>query len=168
MHLLNYSLATEAIVSASSEGPPAQRHPDLRTHWQERVPFNKACAMEITRWDTEGVTVELPAADWLMNSLGAYHGGVVSALCDTAAAGAVMAALAGDGRMSTISMTVQYMSPANGRLRADARCTKRGRQVQFAEVTVTNPGGKVVAHALVSTAVAPLRRSSEAAEQGAP
>ena len=155
-------------MSAPPEGPRPGRHPDLRTHWQERVPFNKACAMEVTRWDAEGVTVELPPADWLMNSLGAYHGGVVSALCDTAAAGAVMAALGGDGRMSTISMTVQYMSPATGRLRAEARCTKCGRQVQFAEVTVTNQDGKVVAHALVSTAVAPLRRSGETIEDGRP
>ena len=154
-------------MSASPEGRRPGRHPDLRMHWQERVPFNKACAMEVTRWDDEGVTVELPAADWLMNSLGSYHGGVVSALCDTAAAGAVMAAMGADGRMSTISMTVQYMSPATGRLRAEAHCTKRGRQVQFAEVTVTDPEGKVVAHALVSTAVAPLRRSGEATGEGA-
>jgi uncharacterized protein (TIGR00369 family) len=155
-------------VSASPEGRRPGRHPDLRTHWQERVPFNKACDMQVTRWDTDGVTVELPAADWLMNSLGVYHGGVVAALCDTAAAGAVMAALEGDGRMSTISMTVQYMLPASGRLRAQARCTKRGRQVQFAEVTVMNQEGNVVAHALVSTANAPLRRSGETTGEGAP
>jgi uncharacterized protein (TIGR00369 family) len=151
-------------VTSSVESRADARHPDLRTHWQERVPFNKACAIEITRWDPEGVSIDLPEADWLMNSLGVYHGGVVSALCDTAAAGAVMAGYNGDGKMSTISMTVQYLRPARGRLRAEARCTKRGRSVQFAEVTVTDPGGGLVAHAVVSTTVSPLRRPSEAPE----
>lgn len=145
-------------MGAAAEDRSPERHPDLRIHWQERVPFNKACAMQITRWDADGVTIELPPADWLMSSLGVYHGGVVSALCDTAATAAVMAGNAGDGRMATISMTIQYMSPATGRLRAEARCTKRGRQVQFAEVTVTDPDGKVVAQALASTTVGQLQR----------
>ncbi|HLF40633.1 MAG TPA: PaaI family thioesterase [Acidimicrobiia bacterium] len=137
---------------------PPEQQPDLRAHWQDRVPYNKACGMEITRWDGDGVTIEMPDADWLMNGLGMFHGGAVAALCDTAASGAVMAGHApGRGRLSTISMTVQYLAPATGRLRAEARCTKRGRQVSFAEVTVTNPDGNPVARAIVSVTVAPLR-----------
>ncbi len=143
---------------------PPEGRPNLRAHWQDGVPFNKACGMEITRWDADGVTIEMPAADWLMNSLGMFHGGAVAALCDTAASGAVMAGHdPGGGRLSTISMTVQYLAPASGRLRAEARCTKRGRQVSFAEVTVTNPDGLPVAQAVVSVTLAPRRPPDPAA-----
>jgi uncharacterized protein (TIGR00369 family) len=114
--------------------------------------------MDFVRWDDEGVTIEMPDAPWLMNGLGTFHGGALSALCDTAAGAAVVAAHGpGCGAPSTIAMTVQYQSSATGRLRAEARCTKRGRQISFAEVTVTDRDGKVVARALVSVAIAPPR-----------
>ena len=60
-----------------------------RRHWQEGVAFNRACQMTISRWDPDGVEMGLPLRDDLTAHPGVFHGGVISALIDTAGCAAV-------------------------------------------------------------------------------
>jgi uncharacterized protein (TIGR00369 family) len=125
----------------------------LITRWEHEHPFNHACRLHVSRWEPSGVTVELPFAQWLSNRSGGYHGGVVAGLIDAAGAGAVMAAGAHglDDRLATISMTVNYLAAAVGLdLVAEATCVKRGRQVQFAQATVSASDGRIVADGTLS------------------
>ena len=76
------------------------------------------------------------------------HGGAIASLIDTAGMAATWSddsepeSLAG----STVTLNVNYVSAARGQdLTATASVVKRGRNMVFSEVRVTEPGGRVVA-----------------------
>jgi uncharacterized protein (TIGR00369 family) len=128
----------------------------FRRHWTEGVAFNKACGVAVARWDAEEVRLRLPFRDDLGAHPGVFHGGVISALIDTAGCGAVIAGhdFERGSRVTTIALSVQYFTvdPGAGAV-AIARCTRRGRAVNFADVTVESERGKVLAQGLVTVSV---------------
>lgn len=133
----------------------------FRHHFQDRVAFNRACGIRITAWGIDGATFELPLRDDLSAHPDVFHGGVVSALIDTAGTGAVMAGHDFDkgSRLTTTSLMVNYLSvaPTEG-LVAEARCTRRGRANHFAEVHVySSVSRKLVAQGLVTAHIAGTR-----------
>jgi len=128
----------------------------FRRHWQHGVAFNKACGMTVRRWDPDGVEMLLPFRDDLGAHPGVFHGGMLSALIDTAGCGAVAAGhdYARGSRITTVALAVQFLTVDPGRsVTAFARCARRGRQINYAEVTVRSEGGKEVAQGLVTVSV---------------
>ncbi|MFI5820434.1 PaaI family thioesterase [Streptomyces rishiriensis] len=120
-----------------------ERREWFRARWERGVAFNRGCGMRVLRWDAEGVEMALPYAEALSAHEGVFHGGVISALIDTAGAGSVIAGhdFGKGSRLSTVSMSVQYLAPARGREAvAHARCVRRGRRVHFADVDVIADG----------------------------
>jgi uncharacterized protein (TIGR00369 family) len=76
------------------------------------------------------------------------HGGAIASLIDTAGMAACWAADEEPATMSgsTVALNVNYVDAARGQdLRAHAVVTRRGRSLVFAEVHVTEPGGRLVA-----------------------
>ena len=114
---------------ALSDEDQERRRAWFREHWQHGVAFNAHCGMTVRRWDPDGIEMHLPFADHLSAHNGIFHGGVISALIDTAGCGAVAAGHDFNlgSRITTISLAVQYFSvaPGEGAL-ARARCTRRG------------------------------------------
>jgi uncharacterized protein (TIGR00369 family) len=136
----------------------------FRRHWEEGVAFNQHCKITVRRWDPDGVELALPYADHLSAHTGVFHGGVISALIDTAGTGAVMAGhdFNKGSRLSTLALAVQYLSAAPGEdAVAYARCTRRGSLVHYAEVTVRSESGKDLAQGLVTAQVAGERAGLE-------
>jgi uncharacterized protein (TIGR00369 family) len=81
------------------------------------------------------------------------HGGVVSALVDTAAAAAAWCTP--DGSVptagTTVGLSVDFLRGARSTdLRAGARVIKRGRSLCFIDVEVTDASGELVAKAIVT------------------
>jgi uncharacterized protein (TIGR00369 family) len=139
------------VLSAAEQD---RRREWFRDHWTQGVAFNKHCALDVRRWDPEAVELLLPYADELSAHVGIFHGGVVAALLDTTASGAVLAGhdFARGSRLTTISLSVQYLSVAPGEdLLAIGQCTRRGRSVHFAQAqAVGAESGKVVASGQVA------------------
>jgi uncharacterized protein (TIGR00369 family) len=135
-----------------------QRRRDwFRNNWTTGVAFNAHCGMTIRRWAPDGVTIHLPYAEHLSAHEGIFHGGVISALIDTTGSAAVIAGHDFDrgSRLTTISLSVNYFSVAPGEdVVAEARCTRRGGRVHFAEVAVRSESGKPLAQGLVSVSIA--------------
>ena len=129
----------------------------FRVHWTDGVPFNQHCGIEVRRWDAEAVELFLPYAQMLSAHDGIFHGGVISALLDTTASGAVMAGhdFTKGSRLTTISLSVQYLSVAPGEdLLAAARCTRRGRSVHFAQAQACGAiSGQLVATGQVAVSI---------------
>ncbi|MGD9703696.1 MAG: PaaI family thioesterase [Acidimicrobiia bacterium] len=133
----------------------------FRHHFQDRVAFNKACGVRITAWQGDDATFELDLRDDLTAHPGVFHGGVVSALIDTAGTGAVVAGhdFTRGSRVTTVSLAVNYLSVAPGEgIVAEARCTRRGRSNHYAEVHVYGVASrKLVAQGLVTCNITGVR-----------
>ncbi|MET7688989.1 PaaI family thioesterase [Streptomyces sp. NPDC005483] len=126
-----------------SDQEQRERRVWFRARWERGVAFNRHCHIRVTRWDAEAVEIVLPYAEALSAHEDVFHGGVISALIDTAGAGAVIAGhdFAKGSRLSTVSMSVQFLAPARGREAiAYARCVRRGRRLHFADVDVMTDG----------------------------
>ncbi|MFI5042058.1 MAG: PaaI family thioesterase [Acidimicrobiales bacterium] len=139
-----------------------QRRDRFREHWQHGVAFNRMCGITVRQWDPDGVELHLPYRDDLSAHDGIFHGGVVSALIDTAGCGAVAAGhdYANGSRITTISMAVQYLTVAPGEdIVAIAHCTRRGKQVNYSDVVVKSADSdKELARGLVTVSVSGERR----------
>jgi len=96
------------------------------------------------------VVVEMPAADFHYNPLGTVHGGVISALLDTAAGCAVHSTLdVGEGYTS-LDLTVKFLRPVtveSGLLTCEGTVIQRGRRTALAEARLSDEQGRLVAHA---------------------
>jgi uncharacterized protein (TIGR00369 family) len=132
---------THAGESPSDEA----RNDELRTRfrgiYQDEVAFNRLIGLRIQEWDTRGVRFEVPFRHDLTSHLSTFHGGVLATLVDAAAGGAVLAGhdFAFGSRMSTVSMTVNFIASAPGEgLVARAECTRRGRNLHHVHVIVTS------------------------------
>jgi uncharacterized protein (TIGR00369 family) len=111
----------------------------FRRHWTH-IPFNRLCGLQVRHWGTDRVEIVVPYSDDLSAHPGVLHGGVLSALIDTAATGAVLAGhdFTRGSRISTVTMSVQYLAVArNEDVLATAVAVKRGRLVHVASVEVT-------------------------------
>ena len=119
--------------------------------------FIKSLGVVVESWSPDGVVLRAPFSEQLTNDGREYHGGVIAALLDTAGAAAVWAGhdFNKGFKASTVSMTVNYVGRAQGDLVAGARCVKRGRDVHFSEMQVTDPGGTLVATGLLVYRIVP-------------
>ncbi|WP_334143264.1 PaaI family thioesterase [Rhabdothermincola sp.] len=115
------------------------------------TPFIGWLGLVFDRYEPDEVVVRLPFRPELTNDGTYYHGGVIASAIDTAGAAAAWSNHDFDKgtRASTVAMTVQYVGACKqSDLVCTARTVKRGRELIFTEITATDAGGAVVAHAL--------------------
>lgn len=115
-------------------------------------PLVRHLGIELADLPEDRAELRMPFDDRLATAGDVVHGGAIAALIDTAGMAAawsddtVPEAVAG----STVSMNVNYVAAARGcDLRAVATVVRRGRSLCFADVTVTDPAGDVVARGSV-------------------
>ena len=147
-----------------TEAEQEKRRARNRVHWETGVAFQKACEMKVLRWDPEGVEMLLPLRSDLTAHPGVFHGGVISALIDTAGCACVAAGHDynhGD-RITTVALSVQYQTvdPGVGAV-AYARCSRRGRQINYADVVVRSENGKELARGLVTVSATGRRDAKD-------
>lgn len=113
-----------------------------------RTNYMKGLGLVIEEWSEDGVRMRLPFDERLTNDGAVYHGGAVASLMDSTGAGAVWAGHDFDKglRAATVSMTVNYTGAAvRSDLIGEGRCVRRGRDLAFSEIRVSDPDGKLVA-----------------------
>src|SRR5262245_14024446 len=96
------------------------------------------------------VRLRVPVRDELRNAAGApVHGGVYSALVDTAVGGALSTlhdASAGGVGQTTLDLNVSFIGGANeGEIVAEGRILKHGRTIAFGEARVSDAAGRLLA-----------------------
>jgi uncharacterized protein (TIGR00369 family) len=144
------------VATSLSREEQARRSEWFRHHWDTGVAFNRTCGITVRRWSPDGVEMVMLYSDELSAHAGVFHGGAIATLIDTAGGAAVMAGHDFNlgSRLSTVSMSVQYLVAARGEtVVALAHCTKRGRQTHFAEVTVSTDSGLAIAQGLVTVTI---------------
>jgi uncharacterized protein (TIGR00369 family) len=115
------------------------------------------------------VRIRAPFRPELSAHTGIFHGGVVATLIDATGSGAVIAGhdYTMGSRLTTVSMTVQYLSVSPGEdIIAEGRCTRRGRSLNFAQVVVSSPGGKRLAEGMLTVSISGKREGPPAPAHG--
>jgi len=116
-----------------------------------KTPFLAGLGIVFERYEPDQVSIRLPFRADLTNDGTYYHGGVVAAVLDTAGAAAAWSNhdFEKGHRASTIAMSVQYVGACKrSDLLCHARTVRRATELTFTEITATDAGGTVVAHAL--------------------
>ncbi len=84
------------------------------------------------------------------NPIGTVHGGYAATLLDSACACAVQSRLTAGQTFSTLELKVAYHRPITaetGTVRAEGRVVTLGRRTGFAEATIVDPAGRLLASA---------------------
>ena len=143
-------LAHDPTGEQLAHGPTGEQ---LARAWFEHSPLIRALGMRLASIAPDEAKVSLPYRDELATAGDIVHGGAIMSLLDTAAALAAWSAHdPSEGvRWGTVSVSVSFMAPAQGRdLEAVARVTRRGRSICFCRVDVSDSEQTPVAEALVS------------------
>jgi uncharacterized protein (TIGR00369 family) len=92
------------------------------------------------------VRLALPVEDHLIHSGGVMHGGLLSALADSAAANAVISQLKKGQSCTTMQLNMNFMRPIRrgaGLIHCEGRVVKPGSRAAYAEAIVTDQAGTV-------------------------
>jgi uncharacterized protein (TIGR00369 family) len=117
---------------------------DILKIMEKEVPFNRYLGIRGEAAEKgKGVLVLPVRADFVGDPRRpALHGGVISALIDTAGGVAAWSTLEEGESVSTVDLTVDYLEPAGlgGDLRASAELLRKGNRVCHVRVRVTQDG----------------------------
>jgi uncharacterized protein (TIGR00369 family) len=116
-------------------------------------PHAAALGIRVVSLGIDEAVLELPFKPELATIGEVVHGGAIGALIDTAAMAAAWSTdeVPENPAGSTVSLSLNFASAASGvDLRATAKIAKRGGRLSFCEVSVTDPGGTVVAHGIAT------------------
>ena len=115
---------------------------------EEFSPFNRLLGIKGEKVEPGRVVLRLPVRPEFVGDprRQALHGGVVSALIDTAGGAAAWSALAKGESVSTVDLTVDFLEPAtlDAPLVAEAELVRKGNRVCHVRVAVSQ-GDKRVA-----------------------
>jgi len=86
---------------------------------------------------------------------GVVHGGIIAALADTTAAIAAYTTVPRRVELATLELKINYLEPVpDGRVKADARVLRAGRNFIVAECEIFNESGSLAAKALMTFSAA--------------
>jgi len=121
--------------------------------WLENSSFINHLGMRVESMDKDVARVSMPYRDELTTLADVVHGGAISSLIDTAAAAAAWSAAEGIEtlRGTTVSLTVQFLAAARSAdLIAEARVIRRGKNLCFVEIDVSDADGELAAKGVVT------------------
>jgi len=116
---------------------------DLREKGRDANPFFKLMGIEVATFGDGKATLAMEVRSDMLNGAGWMQGGIYTALADEAMALALFTALDENDRIATISETTTFFRGVReGRIVAEGRVTRIGRQVAFAEGRIVAEGAE--------------------------
>ncbi|NIF69098.1 PaaI family thioesterase [Burkholderia sp. Ap-962] len=126
----------------SQDSSPRKAPPTIES------PFVDALGVQLVSAKDGASEIALPLAEQHMNTWSIAHGGVTMTLADVALAMAARS-LTDDGvGVVTVEMTVNFMQPGRGELRAYGRVMHRSTTMAYCEGEVRDSQGNFVAKAI--------------------
>lgn len=111
------------------------------------APYPSLIGMQLAVLDFDRCRIELELGERHLQPFGIVHGGVLATLIDTATFWAGFLRLPDDCGMVNVDLKLNYLKAvARGRLRAEGRCLRPGRQISYTEASVYDEAGELVAH----------------------
>lgn len=107
------------------------------------MPVSQLFAWRLVSTSASGAELQLPLRPDFVQNEGVVHGGIVTALADTAAVYAILPELPRDQGITSIELKINFLRPVRpegGQLVARARVVQRGRRVAVCDVDVFQDG----------------------------
>ena len=139
---------------------------------RSRVKLSKFSALmgfEVAKLYPGGAILQVVTEDHHRQVHNVMHGGVIAALADTAAAIAAYTVIPRGAEVVTIELKINYLLPiAEGKLKAEGKVLRAGRNFIVVECDVTKQDGTLAAKALMTFGAAPghVLTGKPAAEAG--
>ena len=119
-------------------------------------PFPSHLRMKLAAISLDQATVKLETAQCHLQPFGIVHGGVMATLIDTATFWSVFLRLPEDAGLVNIDLKLNYLkSIASGAMIAKGRCIRAGRTINYAEASVKDDEGNLIAHGTSTLMVLP-------------
>lgn len=110
--------------------------------------FHSWARIEVVDASRGAVTVSMPVDERHVNLQGLVHGGMLAILADTACGLSIRTAMEPGRLHITTDLDVHYLSPARpGVLSGRGRAVKVGRSLAFAEASIEDADGTLLARA---------------------
>jgi len=114
------------------------------------LPFENDLLIKVTRKHKDGVTIQLPLREELLNTQGVLHGGVAASIADEAAWHAMISHY-GDRVATTTELKVNYLRPISGKtVTARAYMLKAGATLCVTRIDLFGSDKKLGAVAVVT------------------
>ena len=119
-------------------------------------PFPRHLRMKLVSISFDQATVKLETGQCHLQPFGIVHGGVMATLIDTATFWAAFLRLPEDTGLVNIDLKLNYLkSIASGTMTAEGRCIRTGRSINYAEASVMDKEGNLIAHGTSTLMVLP-------------
>jgi len=110
--------------------------------------FHTWAGMEVVEATSGEVTVAMDVLDRHVNLQGLVHGGMLAILADTACGLSIRSAMEPGRLHVTTDLDIHYLAPARpGRLFGRGKAIRVGRSLAFAEASIEDERGRLVAKA---------------------
>jgi uncharacterized protein (TIGR00369 family) len=110
--------------------------------------FHTWAGMEVVEASPGAVTVAMTVGESHVNLQGLVHGGMLAVLADTACGLSIRSAIEPGRLHVTSDLDIHFLSPAKpGVLYGRGTAVKVGRSLAFAEASIEDAGGKLLAKA---------------------
>lgn len=120
-------------------------------------PFPSHLPFRVTSITPNMCLVELDVTEQHMQPLGTVHGGIIATLIDTATYWAPFLGIPQDAGMVNVDLKLNYLKPTmlGSKLITEGNCLRAGRTINYAEASVRNERGDLVAHGTSTLMVLP-------------
>jgi uncharacterized protein (TIGR00369 family) len=111
------------------------------------VPANRYLGFQLISLSAGGARISMEVMQEQLQETGVLHGGIISALADTAAVYALYPDLEPTRTMTSIEFKINFLNaalPGKGTVTAESKVLKRGKRTGVCEVEVSQ-AGKLVA-----------------------
>jgi uncharacterized protein (TIGR00369 family) len=128
--------------------------------------FPALLSMRMRRLEPGAAEFSIDVEEKHRQLMGVVHGGVLATLIDTAAFWAVYYAIEDERRwLTSVDLKLNYLAPATeGTLIATGRQIKAGATLCYAEATVSDAAGKLLAHGTSTLMIMPVTGPAARAE----
>jgi len=119
-------------------------------------PYPRHLRMQLVSISVDQAVVKLKTEQCHLQPFGIVHGGVLATLVDTATFWSVFLRLPEDAGLVNIDLKLNYLkSISTGLMIAQGRCIRAGRTINYAEASVKDKEGNLIAHGTSTLMVLP-------------
>jgi len=119
-------------------------------------PYPRHLRMQLVSISVDQAVVKLKTEQCHLQPFGIVHGGVLATLVDTATFWSVFLRLPEDAGLVNIDLKLNYIkSISTGLMTAQGRCIRAGRSINYAEASVKDKEGNLIAHGTSTLMVLP-------------